>query len=93
MFGLRIELIHPTQIANYNFLDQAADGKNYVAATLGSKDGTVFGPILEWRIVDGRLWIGDERISTEFILLARTPDRLTVENLGGSVSEFRIISP
>ena len=90
--GLSIELIHPTRIENYNFLDQAATGKTYVAATLGSKDGPVTGPLLEWRIVDGRLWIGDERISTEFILLSRTQDRLIVENRDGSISEFRVVS-
>jgi hypothetical protein len=92
IFGLSIERIYPTRIENYNFFDQDADGKRYVAATLGSKDGWVTGPILEWRIDDGRLWIGNERISTEFILLSRTEDRLIVENRNGSVSEFRIVS-
>ena len=93
VFGLSIELIHPTRIENFNFLDQAASGKTYVAATLGSKDGSVTGPILEWHIVDGRLWIGDERLSTEFVLLSRTQDRLIVENRKGSVLEFKINSP
>ena len=92
VFGLRIELIHPTRIENYSFLDQVAEGKTYVAAALGSRDGTVTGPILEWRIVDGHLWVGDERISTEFALLSRTQDRLIVENRKGSVLEFQIIS-
>jgi hypothetical protein len=92
VFGLRIELVHPTQIANFNFLDRAPDGTQYVTATLGTKDGYVTGPIFEWRIVDGRLWIGDERISTEYTLLSRTQDRLILENKGGWVSEFRVIS-
>ena len=85
--GLTIELVDSAREERLKF---SKDGHG--VATLGSKGGAVTTPAFRWRIVDGRLQIGDGvTFPEELTLLSRTPSTLVAGRRSGAVVEYKIL--
>jgi hypothetical protein len=61
-----------------------------VSATIATKDGMVFAPEFGWRIVDGRLEIGEGDNKEEWVLVSRSARTLVVRRRG-TITTFDVL--
>jgi len=88
--GLRLELAYPTRP---NDIWDMRFGRESVAVTLGKKKsgddlGWTTSPLSSWKLVDGRLQIGE---AEQLTLVSRDASTLVVRSGSGKLATFKIL--
>jgi hypothetical protein len=73
----------------YEELDFRKDG--YLLATFGTKGGPYTGPLLRWKLVKGRLQIGEGEAAEQFTLVSRDVATVVVKTRSGKILRFKVV--
>jgi|CXWL01.1.fsa_nt_gi hypothetical protein len=84
--GYSLTRVHESAVEYYQFHEAG-----HAAATFGSKDGAVTGPIVYWKIEDGRLVIFDEKHTYQRLtLIQKKNDEIVTRASDGTVATWKL---